>query len=352
MTPTGVAGDPLPPIRPAPSVGALRLLQAFRSDVLGAFSASAYSDLRVSFRRFGRRFIFLSDPEDINHVLNTHIDRYQANILGWRTELTQNEPLYLDTDAAFGMASFMPLTMMARVVLAPGLPANIKRDLALAVWTRAVLLDDADTAKSMADAVAPFFPQFADNWKVYRNAANAAARKVEAALLLLKLPAARPYPDTGLGFIYKRDQIGLYGPRWWAKDETPFGNADDKGNPILCPDCALPMPLVAPPFLTEKDKASAEADNARLGKLPGAPAYLGAIVIPYFAVIFANGGREPTSNRGFRAYEPRLPARRSAPDRGFAPDGPGRPDGVSPGPPSPGPFTDSKQDPKGGQQTA
>ena len=38
-----------------------------------------------------------------------------------------------------------------------------------------MLLDDADTAKSMADAVAPFFPQFADNWKVYRNAANAAA---------------------------------------------------------------------------------------------------------------------------------------------------------------------------------
>src|SRR5260221_8469981 len=84
MTPTGVAGDPLLPIRPAPSVGALRLLQAFRSDVLGAFGASAYSDLRVSFRRFGRRFIFLSDPEDINHVLNTHIDRYQANILAER----------------------------------------------------------------------------------------------------------------------------------------------------------------------------------------------------------------------------------------------------------------------------
>lgn len=91
MTSTGMAASPsmaadgpLPPIRPAPSVGGLRLLQAFRSDVLGAFSASAYSDLRVSFRRFGRRFIFLSDPEDINHVLNTHIDRYQANILAER----------------------------------------------------------------------------------------------------------------------------------------------------------------------------------------------------------------------------------------------------------------------------
>lgn len=84
MTPTGVAADPLPPIRPAPSVGALRLLQAFRSDVLGAFGASAYSDLRVSFRQFGRQFIILSDPQDINHVLNTHMNHYQANVLAER----------------------------------------------------------------------------------------------------------------------------------------------------------------------------------------------------------------------------------------------------------------------------
>jgi hypothetical protein len=34
---------------------------------------------------------------------------------------------------------------------------------------------------------------------------------------------------------------------------------------------------------------------------------VGAIVIPYFAVVFANGGREPTRTARFRAYEPRLP---------------------------------------------
>lgn len=34
---------------------------------------------------------------------------------------------------------------------------------------------------------------------------------------------------------------------------------------------------------------------------------VGAIAIPYFAVVFANGGREPSNTRGFRAYEPNLP---------------------------------------------
>jgi Protein of unknown function (DUF3099) len=45
-----------------------------------------------------------------------------------------------------------------------------------------------------------------------------------------------------------------------------------------------------------------------LGWLTAIP-IVGALVIPYFAVIFANGGREPTSNRGFRQYQPNLPER-------------------------------------------
>jgi hypothetical protein len=43
------------------------------------------------------------------------------------------------------------------------------------------------------------------------------------------------------------------------------------------------------------------------GWLTAIPA-VGAIAIPYFAVVFANGGREPSSTKGFRAYEPYLPA--------------------------------------------
>jgi hypothetical protein len=43
------------------------------------------------------------------------------------------------------------------------------------------------------------------------------------------------------------------------------------------------------------------------GWLTAIPA-VGAIAIPYFAVVFANAGREPTSTRGFRPYEPNLPA--------------------------------------------
>jgi Protein of unknown function (DUF3099) len=42
------------------------------------------------------------------------------------------------------------------------------------------------------------------------------------------------------------------------------------------------------------------------GWLAAIPA-VGAIFIPYFAVVFANGGREPDNTRGFMEYRPNLP---------------------------------------------
>ena len=41
---------------------------------------------------------------------------------------------------------------------------------------------------------------------------------------------------------------------------------------------------------------------------------VGAIVIPYIAVVFANGGREPDNVRGFMEHRMNLPAKRDPSD--------------------------------------
>ena len=46
-----------------------------------------------------------------------------------------------------------------------------------------------------------------------------------------------------------------------------------------------------------------------LGWLAAFPVVL-AIIIPYFAEVFANGGREPDNVRGFMEYQPNVPATR------------------------------------------
>jgi hypothetical protein len=62
-----------------------------------------------------------------------------------------------------------------------------------------------------------------------------------------------------------------------------------------------------------------------LGWLAALPA-IAAIFIPYFAVVFANGGREPNNTRGFMEYRPNVPARRD-------PAGPPTESGQRPAPP-------------------
>jgi hypothetical protein len=61
------------------------------------------------------------------------------------------------------------------------------------------------------------------------------------------------------------------------------------------------------------------------GWLTAIPA-VGAIVIPYVAVIFANGGREPDNVRGFMEHHMNLPARRETSGTGGSP-GPSGPSG-------------------------
>ena len=56
------------------------------------------------------------------------------------------------------------------------------------------------------------------------------------------------------------------------------------------------------------------------GWLAGIPA-AGAILIPYFAVVLANGGREPADTKRFQAYEPRLPERYTPPEASRWPAG-------------------------------
>ena len=47
------------------------------------------------------------------------------------------------------------------------------------------------------------------------------------------------------------------------------------------------------------------------GWLTAIPA-VAAVVIPYFAVVLANGGREPDNIRGFMEYHPNVPATRDS----------------------------------------
>ena len=204
-----------------------------------------------------------------------------AAMLKWRTELFQPNPRYFDNDARAAMSFVTPLPIMARVAQSDRLPPNVQRDVALAVWTRAVLLDDAEAANAVAPIVARYFPQYGAGWKTYQSAATPQQKKIEAALLLLRLPGASPWFASELGYTYMRDVIGLVAARWWEHVDSDKQAAPDAADITLCDDCALPLQFAPPAFLTSGDRDRARNEVARLRQLPGAPAYLGAIILSW-----------------------------------------------------------------------
>jgi len=204
-----------------------------------------------------------------------------AAMLKWRTELFQPNPRYFDNDATAAMSFVTPLPIMARVAQSDRLPPNVQRDVALAVWTRAVLLDDAEAANAVAPIVARYFPQYGAGWKTYQSAATPQQKKIEAALLLLRLPGASPWFASELGYTYMRDVIGLVAARWWEHVDSDKQAAPDAADITLCDDCALPLQFAPPAFLTSGDRDRARNEVARLRQLPGAPAYLGAIILSW-----------------------------------------------------------------------
>src|SRR6516164_5532485 len=151
------------------------------------------------------------------------------------------------------MSFVMPLPLMARVAQSDRLPPNMQRDVALAAWTRAVLLDDAEIANSVTPTVARHFPQYGAGWRAYQSAASPQQKKIEAALLLLRLPGASPWLASGLGYPYMRDRIGLFATRWWSHEDADSQAAPDSPDDVkLCEECALPLDF-APAFLTSQD---------------------------------------------------------------------------------------------------
>ena len=234
--------------------------------------------------RRGEFVMYLPDPKTkldatALPLKSTNLSSDVAPNLKWRTELFQQNARYFDEDATGVLSFFMPLPMMARAALSDRLPPNMQRDVALAVWTRAVLLEDGEIANSIAPIVARYFPQYRASWKAYQGAATLQQKKLEAALLLLRLPGASPWLASGLGFPYMRDRIGMVGPRWWELEDQDA--PADEPRVTFCEDCGLPMQFAAPPFVTSEDRVRARNEVARLRQLPGAPAYLGAIILPW-----------------------------------------------------------------------
>jgi hypothetical protein len=181
-----------------------------------------------------------------------------------------------DEDATKVLNEMMPLSVLKEAALNKTLHMHLRRDLAIAVWARAALLDDEATALVLVPAVESLAPELKEHLDAYVAAQDKAAKKFAAVYLMLKFPGTRPAVDSSMGRSTGLGEIESYRDNWWCEyvraaspDDTVVKKADTKNK------------IVAPDFLTAAQKGAATAEWNRLAALGTAPNYFCAQAVKW-----------------------------------------------------------------------
>jgi hypothetical protein len=184
------------------------------------------------------------------------------------------ETRHLSDQTALIFNQRMPLRLLKEAALSSALPANVRFAVAHMAWTRALLLDDAETARSLSPDLAQCQPAFADWLNQYSAARTPQGRHVLGLLALMRFASTEPTVRAQL----ERDFAAYDGMRdnWWC-DYNPLapdaGPADDTSTHLFGTVMVAIAVQPDPPFLTAADRAQAQEEITRLQKIPSASDY-------------------------------------------------------------------------------
>jgi hypothetical protein len=181
---------------------------------------------------------------------------------------------HLDGQTALIFNQRLPLSLLERAALSPTLPANVRFALAHMAWTRALLLDQPQVARTLSPYLADCQPAFAEWLNQYNAARTPDERHILGLLALMRFTSTEPVVRSGL----ERDfaAYDIMRDNWWC---TAAANGQDAGSPQHPTPFLFTDPIVPrtqqpdPPFITAADRAQADAEIARLEKIPCASDY-------------------------------------------------------------------------------
>jgi hypothetical protein len=211
-----------------------------------------------------------TNAEDFGQTKLEHdqeVDSIYKDLLPWDGRLTFDGKT---TDIFNWHLSVQTLAEAARN---PNLPDYLQRNLALAAWTRAVLLNRDDVAASIAPQVLQVAPEMSDVLTAYLRARTAKQKRNAALYVMLKFPDLSPFIPADVPEFTTSEQIEYYfESAWWC--ELPETDLDEAGNEI-----AKVVPV--PSFLTAEQVRTAQREHQALRALSDGKSYLGKRVIEW-----------------------------------------------------------------------
>jgi tetratricopeptide (TPR) repeat protein len=188
----------------------------------------------------------------------------------------------LDVDAVTIMNQYFPLEVLRDSINSKSLPKHIRRQIALAAWTRSVVLDNEKMSVELAPQVAMLAPELKPSIDSYLAAKSSSNRKAAALYTILKFPGLAPYTPSSFGRLTPLHERDIYRENWWCGGYVP-GTDEDEGDESeadsTSPATPPPPPLVL--FLNNVQRASAKAEHDRLLAAGAAPSYLSREVIEW-----------------------------------------------------------------------
>lgn len=188
----------------------------------------------------------------------------------------------LDVEAATVFNERLPLAALIPLVLDSKWPKQLRFELAMAVWTRAVLLDKPDEARRLT----PVMIEGEPGWKPWLAAYGAATtedeRRVTSLLALMRFPSVRPYVNSGAGREEGFVGYSSYRDNWWCARmgrqqdwrysySTSYNYRD--GAEISSSPEKLSEKLA--PFISPAMAGEAQQERAKLETIGDAPTYFG-----------------------------------------------------------------------------
>jgi hypothetical protein len=202
---------------------------------------------------------------------------------------TEAGGVYFDVYGAEVLNKRTALTRLEEAVKTGALTPELRRKVALAAWTRAVLLGGAAHADALSSIVSEAEPSLAGDMKRYREA-SADAKQFEAVWILLRHPGMRPYVTPGLDSRPdKPEERDPFRDNWWCGDVGAHAAAEKHLQEPDCPtsatgDCPETDPdpeFPFPAWASEADRAASRAEWERLRKVGTAPKYLGDLTLAW-----------------------------------------------------------------------
>jgi len=192
-----------------------------------------------------------------------------------------------DSDAAVALSEKLPLRLLSQSVRSTVLPAGLRRELAVAAWVKANLLENDSIAAELTPALAELAPELKGNLGSYQAAQTPDSRRFAAVFAILHLPGMRPQIVSGIGRDVPYAKIDSYRDNWWCavvpqKDQW-YGTDYERGSALsrplkfLYPENELRLPA----FLNREEQALVEQEWSRQRVLPPAPNYMSTIVLEW-----------------------------------------------------------------------